>query len=491
MNGLTPPKAGVTDWPPGATTRAARGAPEPSEPFAGILDATQARTATAEGQERSSRSRSRDRREDGPNGSERAQARSNAEWARERRAADGVERERPVQQGRDAAPAPVEAKHPQDSASPVDQAQQPAPTAGEPVEVPTAEAVVVPSALLVEAPAATPVTVAAETSPVQAATTVATAAAVPTPQVKVEQATAQAPAAPVPTAAQAPVDGEAAQVAAEGHAAQAAVQAAGAETGDVPVEALAGQSAAKQPTTAAERSTAPAGQNVAAASQGQQSANASGSGKQDQPGTLPQQAADQARTVAQAYGRAAGQAQPTSDTPATQAPVTPAATPVAPAATVQAAAARAVGQATPVPLSHAAENVEHVLRLGASRGTTHARIALNPVELGSVDVHLRQTAEGLVARVVAHSAEAVLQLQQAGDDLRRSLEQQGVNVLSLDIGHRNDERSAGDAGTLRDEDGDGRDGRGGSAADDADGEPEATTTTTLQLPNGVLVDVLA
>jgi len=84
----------------------------------------------------------------------------------------------------------------------------------------------------------------------------------------------------------------------------------------------------------------------------------------------------------------------------------------------------------------------------------------------------------------------VLQLQQAGDDLRRSLEQQGVNVLSLDIGHSGDERSAGRAGTFADHEG--RDGRGDSAADStADGEPEVTTTTTLQLPNGVLVDVLA
>src|SRR4051794_38888908 len=47
-NGLTSPKA--TDRPPGPTPQAARGAPPPSDAFAGMLDAHQARTAIAEGQ---------------------------------------------------------------------------------------------------------------------------------------------------------------------------------------------------------------------------------------------------------------------------------------------------------------------------------------------------------------------------------------------------------------------------------------------------------
>src|SRR4051812_42132808 len=46
-NGLTSPKA--TDRPPGPTPQAARGAPPPSDAFAGMLDAHQARTAIAEG----------------------------------------------------------------------------------------------------------------------------------------------------------------------------------------------------------------------------------------------------------------------------------------------------------------------------------------------------------------------------------------------------------------------------------------------------------
>jgi flagellar hook-length control protein FliK len=143
-----------------------------------------------------------------------------------------------------------------------------------------------------------------------------------------------------------------------------------------------------------------------------------------------------------------------------------------------------------VPLARAAENVEHVLRLASQRGVTHARIALNPAELGSIDVHLRHTSDGIVARVVAHSPEAVQQLQQAAADLRRSLEDKGLNLLNLDVGHSGDERSAGAAGHGFGDGGNRTSGGSGDAGETA-GTGETTTTSTLQLPNGVLVDVLA
>jgi flagellar hook-length control protein FliK len=146
-----------------------------------------------------------------------------------------------------------------------------------------------------------------------------------------------------------------------------------------------------------------------------------------------------------------------------------------------------------VPLSRAAENVEHVLRLASTRGGfTHARIELHPASLGSVDVHLRQTADGLMATVTAHSPEAVQQLQQAAGELRRQLEDQGVNLAGLDIGQSaGDERSAGRAGAELGEDGQPSAGGRGDR-DDANGaEAEVTTNSTLRLPNGVLVDVLA
>ncbi|MGN6187938.1 MAG: flagellar hook-length control protein FliK [Conexibacter sp.] len=199
------------------------------------------------------------------------------------------------------------------------------------------------------------------------------------------------------------------------------------------------------------------------------------------------------RAQAGANGHASAQAAPAT-------PAAPAATPTAPPASAPASAssdtplpARAVG------LEHAVETVQLALRHGAERGVTHARISLTPRELGSIEVHLRQTADGLVARVVAQHGAAAQQLQQAGAELRRSLEQQGLNVLRLDIGASGDE-TAGRRGAAFDAafGQDGRGGRRGDGADPlasldgaADGDPAATATTTLQLPNGALVDVLA
>jgi flagellar hook-length control protein FliK len=116
-------------------------------------------------------------------------------------------------------------------------------------------------------------------------------------------------------------------------------------------------------------------------------------------------------------------------------------------------------------------------------GVTHARIALRPAELGSIDVHIRSTAEGLVARVVAHTAQTVETLQHAANDLRQSLEEHGLNLMSLDIGQPG-EREAGRAGAHA----------GGHAAGADESvltDDEDTTTETLRLPSGVLVDVLA
>jgi flagellar hook-length control protein FliK len=174
------------------------------------------------------------------------------------------------------------------------------------------------------------------------------------------------------------------------------------------------------------------------------------------------------------------------------------ASPATPPAAAQASApvdaplpARAVG------LEHAVETVRLALRHGAERGVSHARISLTPRELGSIEVHLRQTAEGLVARVVAEHASAAQQLQQAGAELRRSLEQQGVTLLRLDIGASGEDAGrAADrqalAGAFGDEHGRRRGTRDERDALDLPADmTETTATTTLTLPNGTLVDVLA
>jgi flagellar hook-length control protein FliK len=475
VNGLTPPKSGAAEWPSGTAPRASRGAPPPSEPFAGILDSHQARTANAEGQDRSPRTKGQNPRRDndGPTANERAEARSNARWARERREADGIEREHPVQHHGDVAPQPE-----------ADPATTPADLPATPVAVVEMPELVVTQPVLTDIPVVAPVTgepTAPETAPVVTDAPVQQQQATPELAAAATAAAAPPQSGDQPEPVQAPV-AEQAQAEVVTTTAEDAAQVA---TQSDDEATTAPQTDAKPADRGQAQPTAPG----KPASHGDQGGQGQGQQQQREPGTLPQQAADQARTVAQAYGRV----QHTStEVPTAQSgtPAAPSATPVAPG---QSAAARAeFAPATPVPLSRAAENVEHVLRLAANRGVTHARIALNPESLGSVDVHLRHTSDGLVAHVVAHAPEAVQQLQQAAADLRRQLEGQGVNLLSLDIGQSaGDERSAGRAGSGFGDDGSGRNGGqpAGTAADTADAE--VTVNSTLQLPNGVLVDVLA
>jgi flagellar hook-length control protein FliK len=149
-----------------------------------------------------------------------------------------------------------------------------------------------------------------------------------------------------------------------------------------------------------------------------------------------------------------------------------------------------------VPLSRAAEAVENVIRLGSARGVTHARMSLRPADLGGVEIRLQQTAHGLIASVVADGAEAAQALQQAGHDLRRQLEAQGIELQRLDISYSGDDRSGGRAAQAQAGEGERRSAAGNSdshATDGGDLNPndEATAIATLELPDGVLVDVLA
>jgi len=187
--------------------------------------------------------------------------------------------------------------------------------------------------------------------------------------------------------------------------------------------------------------------------------------------------------------------------PVAGAPATAPATVASPdAATAPATDPAEPAAATPgVGLEHAVETVRLALRAAAERGVSHARISLTPRELGTIEVHLRQTSDGLVARVVAQHAAAAQLLQDGGADLRRQLEQSGLTLLRLDIGASGEQagRSGRDAlangGTAANGDGGSR--RGAPTDDDPlaplDGTTETTATATLALPNGALVDVLA
>jgi hypothetical protein len=145
------------------------------------------------------------------------------------------------------------------------------------------------------------------------------------------------------------------------------------------------------------------------------------------------------------------------------------------------------------PLAHAPQAVSALLQMAHDRGISRARINLRPVELGGIEVRLHATAAGVTAHLVADSPEAAKLLSQAGDELRRSLEQRDVNLLSLEVS------------TSADHHRDAPKGHHGPEADDfrssvtprGEREPEpdtpgaTTTTSTLELPGGLLVDVLA
>jgi flagellar hook-length control protein FliK len=130
-----------------------------------------------------------------------------------------------------------------------------------------------------------------------------------------------------------------------------------------------------------------------------------------------------------------------------------------------------------------------LLHIANHRGQAQARLTLHPAELGGVEVRLRVTTHGLLASITADRPESAQVLQQAGADLKRALEAQGVEVAGLDFGvagdqarQRADQRDADAAPT----------GLGAAADDDLSPiDPDHPTTTAPTIALGALVDVLA
>ena len=185
------------------------------------------------------------------------------------------------------------------------------------------------------------------------------------------------------------------------------------------------------------------------------------------------------------------------------APAAPAPTAPATSAAPQTEAAPATSAPAPVrgatTLQHLARTVDAAMQMGHARGITRAKLHLHPAELGAIELHLRHTASGMTARVVADSPEAVAVLQQASSDLRRSLEQAGITLTGLDIGARADQQAeqrtfAGAFDTSsRDDDRSGARGRGTGRQNGDTAEPtlDQTIRARLPLPGGALVDVIA
>ncbi|MGI8781940.1 MAG: flagellar hook-length control protein FliK, partial [Solirubrobacteraceae bacterium] len=177
-------------------------------------------------------------------------------------------------------------------------------------------------------------------------------------------------------------------------------------------------------------------------------------------------------------------------TSATAAPAMPSASSVAqPAAQPTAAPA----QPSAAPLHQAPRAVAQLLHVAVDRGITHAKLNLRPVELGGIEIRLQTSAAGVTAQVIADSPEAAKLLQQAADELRRSLERSDVTLLSLDIATAGEHRFDGSAGASADlaEEQARHHARHGGDPAAAAADEQSPVTATVQLPSGLLVDVLA
>ncbi len=145
-------------------------------------------------------------------------------------------------------------------------------------------------------------------------------------------------------------------------------------------------------------------------------------------------------------------------------------------------------------LAEAAEKVASTISMGARNGVSVARIQLAPDSLGSIQIHLQRSSDGsIVARVITEHPEAADTLSQGGDDLRRQLQQNGTNLVRLDIQSSNQQQRSStqeQAGTAS--------GAGSSRGDDGDEDGTADPVTgvsndipTHSLSGSALVNVLA
>ncbi|HET6508864.1 MAG TPA: flagellar hook-length control protein FliK [Baekduia sp.] len=182
--------------------------------------------------------------------------------------------------------------------------------------------------------------------------------------------------------------------------------------------------------------------------------------------------------------------------PAQPAPTVAQAQPAATALT-QVPTASGAQQLTRASVVQTAERVQELVRIAATRsGQARATLQLKPEALGQVDVHLRTTRDGLVATIAAHDQAGLDALQQAGNELRRLLEDRGVQLQSLDLqlgaGQDGGFANQGDAGQARS-------GSSGAASsyglsDDDDevvAQDELTITDAPLTATSTLVDVTA
>jgi flagellar hook-length control protein FliK len=183
-------------------------------------------------------------------------------------------------------------------------------------------------------------------------------------------------------------------------------------------------------------------------------------------------------------------AQPQAATPPTVAVAQPAATPFTAVPT-----AAGAPQLTKGSVVQTAERVQELVRIATTRaGNARATLQLRPEALGQVDVQLRTTKDGLVATIAAHDQASLDALQNAANELKRTLEDRGVQLHSLDLqlgaGADSGFSNQGDARQASSGRG-GRDASYGLDGEDADDELELTISRTPSIPAGELIDVTA
>jgi flagellar hook-length control protein FliK len=129
------------------------------------------------------------------------------------------------------------------------------------------------------------------------------------------------------------------------------------------------------------------------------------------------------------------------------------------------------------------------MRMAVRSGQPIARITLHPGDLGDVQVTMRYHQDGVSATVTTDNHEAAQALLQAGAELRRSLEAQGVTVHGLDVHLSGDDRGANGRGERA---ADIANAMGPSGGDDAADDEAETTIQPSQLPlPGSQIDVFA
>ena len=145
----------------------------------------------------------------------------------------------------------------------------------------------------------------------------------------------------------------------------------------------------------------------------------------------------------------------------------------------------------------APESAAQLIQIAADRGITHAKLNLKPVELGGIEVRLKIDAAGRHRPPRGRLGRGGEAADQAADDLRRDLEERDVNLLSLDVStqqqHQKQQAGRRSRPTVRRLPDRGRraEPRVGPQRDEGLTETAVPAETTLVLPNGVHVDVLA